>query len=104
MATVCFPILAFSTCWVTQKKSENEYEARSHQKFLERKGRLCSKLFTAVERKPHRSYYIEQYNMSEAALRANQVDKIKSQMMQVEMRLIICTIINISMIAGDGYL
>jgi hypothetical protein len=42
--------------------------------------------------------------MSEAALRANQVDKIKSQMMQVEIRLIIVINTNISMIAGDGYL
>ena len=42
--------------------------------------------------------------MSEAALRANQVDKIKSQMMQVEMRLIMYANINIYMIAGDGYL
>ena len=39
----------------------------------------------------------------EAASRANQVDKIKSQMMQVDMRLILVTNITMDMIAGDGY-
>ena len=41
--------------------------------------------------------------MSQTAARASQVDKIKSQMMQVDMRLILFKNITMDMIAGDGY-